>query len=272
MPTVLITGCSSGIGRDAAGFLRARGWRVLATARKPEDVARLAEDGFESFALDLADEASVAAGAAEAIARGPVDALVNNGAFALPGAVEDLPRGALRAIFETNLFGTHDLTRAMIPHFRAQGRGRIVNISSVLGRIGLRWRGAYVATKYAMEGLTDVLRLEMADTPIRVVLIEPGPITSRMRLNAIPHFEAWIDWQASPRAEQYRRTLLKRLYEPKGPDRFELPPAAVSAVILRALTATNPRARYVVTTPTRVVAVARRLLPDRALDWVARRG
>ena len=112
----------------------------------------------------------------------------------------------------------------------------------------------------------------MGDTPIKVVLIEPGPITSRMRLNAIPHFERWIDWQASPRAEQYRRTLLKRLYEPKGPDRFELPPSAVSTVILRALEAPSPRARYVVTTPTRVVAVARRVLPDRALDWMARRG
>lgn len=272
MPTVLVTGCSSGIGYDAAVFLKSRGWRVLATTRKAADSERLGAEGLESFVLDLADEASVAAGAAEAIARGPVDALVNNGAFALPGAVEDLPRGGLRAIFETNLFGTHDLTRAMIPHFRHQGAGRIVNISSILGLIGARWRGAYVATKYAMEGLTDVLRLEMADTPIRVVLIEPGPITSRMRANAVPHFERWIDWQASPRAEQYRRSLLKRLYQPKGPDRFELPPRAVSTVILRALGAPRPRARYVVTTPTRVVTVARRVLPGRALDWLARQG
>lgn len=271
MPTVLITGCSSGIGHDAAVFLQSRGWRVLATARKPEDVARLQREGLESFALDLADEDSVARGAAEAIARGPVHALVNNAAHATPGAVEDLPRGALRAIFETNLFGTHDLTRAMIPHFRQQGAGRIVNISSVLGLVGAKWRGAYVATKFAMEGLTDVLRLEMEDTPIRVVLIEPGPIASRFRVNAIPHFERWIDWQASPRAEQYRRSLLKRLYEPRGPDRFELPARAVSAVILRALTAPHPKARYAVTVPTHVVMAARRLLPGRALDWIVRR-
>ena len=243
---------------------------MLATARRPEDVERLRGEGFESLCLDIADPASVARVAAEAIAGGPVHALVNNAAFATPGAVEDLPRGALDEIFQTNLFGTHDLTRALIPHFREQGAGRIVTISSVLGMIGVKWRGAYVASKFALEGLTDVLRLEMEDTPISVTLIQPGPITSRFRANAVPRFERWIDWQGSARAEQYRHSLLRRLYEPRGPDRFELAPRAVSKVILRALEARSPKARYRVTTPAHVVAAGRRVLGGRALDWLAR--
>ena len=271
MTTILITGCSSGIGLDAARHMGARGWRVMATCRHPDDLAARQAEGMVALPLDLADEASVAACAEAAIAAGPVDALVNNAAFALPGAVEDLPRGALRSIFEVNLFGTHDLTRRLIPHFRENGAGRIVNVSSVLGLVGIPWRGAYVATKFALEGLTDVLRVEMADTPIHVVLVEPGPITSRIRASSIPHFERWIDWQASPRADQYRDSLLRRLYEPSGPDRFELPPSATSAAIERALVAPRPRARYRVTRPTTVAAFGRRLLPTAALDWFARR-
>jgi NAD(P)-dependent dehydrogenase (short-subunit alcohol dehydrogenase family) len=212
--SVLITGCSSGIGYDAAGGC-GRGAGGCSRPAGPRRLRRLRAEGFESFVLDLADEASIAAGVAEALRRtgGTLDALFNNGAFAIPGAVEDLPVGALREIFEVNLFGTHALTRAVIPVMRAQGGGRIVMNSSVLGYTGLKWRGAYVATKHAMEGLTDVLRLEMRDTPIRVILIEPGPVTSRIRPNSIPRFERWIDWQASARADQYRATLLKRLYE-----------------------------------------------------------
>jgi len=272
--TILVTGCSSGIGRDAALALAGRGWRVLATCRKPEDCAALAAAGLESFPLDYADPASVAAGAGEALARtgGRLDALFNNGAFALPGALEDLPRAGLAAIFETNLFGWHDLTARVIPAMRAAGRGRIVNCSSVLGLVGVPWRGAYVATKFALEGLTDVLRLEMEGTGIDVVLIEPGPIGTRIRANAIPHFERWIDWQASARADQYRRTLLRRLYEDRGPDRMELPPAAVSAVLLRALESPRPAARYQVTLPSQAAAIARRLLPARMLDRLLRRG
>ncbi|MFT4012134.1 MAG: SDR family NAD(P)-dependent oxidoreductase [Paracoccus sp. (in: a-proteobacteria)] len=270
MKTVLITGCSSGIGLDAAHFLRDRGWRVIPTCRRPEDLDARRTEGFQPLHLELADEDSVARCAEAAAAQG-VTALVNNAAFAIPGAAEDLPRGALRAIFEANLFGTHDLTTRLIPHFRAQG-GRVVNISSVLGLVGIPWRGAYVATKFALEGLTDVLRAEMADTKVRFVLIEPGPISTKIRLNSVPHFETWIDWQASPRAEQYRRTLLKRLYEPEArKHRFELPPRAVSLRIAQALDAPNPRPRYYVTTPTYLSGAARRILPSRALDWLARR-
>ena len=273
--TILITGCSSGIGHDAAHGMARRGWRVLATCRKPEDAARLQAEGLESFVLDYASDDSVAEGAARALEMtgGRLDALFNNGDFACPGAVEDLPRDALRAIFESNLFGVHDLTRRVIPAMRRHG-GRIVNCSSVLGFVPMKWRGAYVSTKFAMEGLTDVLRLEMRDTPVKVILIEPGPITSRIRVNAIPHFERWIDWRSSARRDQYEATLLKRLYDggQAGPDRFELPASAVTEVLARALGAPNPRARYRVTTPTKAMAVAKRLLPGRALDWLVAKG
>lgn len=271
--TILITGCSSGIGYDAAHGLRARGWRVFASCRKAEDCTRLAAEGFESPRIDYEDADSIATGLAQVLEAtgGTLDALFHNGAYAIPGAVEDLPTEALRRIFEANLFGWHELTRHVIPVMRAQGGGRIVMNSSVLGFIGFRWRGAYVATKHALEGLTDVLRLEMSDTPVKVILIEPGPITSRIRANSIPHFERWIDWKASPRADQYRATLLKRLYESKGPDRFELPASAVTKVLLRALAAPNPRPRYRVTVPTKAIAVAKRLLPGRLLDAVLRR-
>lgn len=273
--SLLITGCSSGIGHDAAHGMARRGWRVFATCRREEDCARLRGEGLESFRLDYDDEDSIAAAVDETLSRtgGTLDAVFNNGAFGCPGAVEDLPRGALRAIFETNLFGVHDLTRRVIPVMRRQGHGRVVNCSSVLGFTAMRWRGAYVATKFAMEGLTDVLRIEMRDTPVKIILIEPGPITSRIRANSVPHFERWIDWQASPRAEQYRGTLLKRLYAPKErPDRFELPPAAVTAKLARALESANPRPRYYVTTPTYIMGACRRLLPTRVFDWVLAKG
>jgi NAD(P)-dependent dehydrogenase (short-subunit alcohol dehydrogenase family) len=244
--TILITGCSSGIGlRRGAWSAGGAGWRVFASCRKIEDCARLMAEGFESPRIDYEDAESIVTGLAEVLEAtgGTLDALFHNGAYAIPGAVEDLPTGALRQIFEANLFGWHELTRHVIPVMRAQGGGRIVMNSSVLGFIGLKWRGAYVATKHALEGLTDVLRLEMADTPVKVILIEPGPMTSRIRANSIPHFERWIDWEASPRAEQYRATLLRRLYAPNGPDRFELPASAVTRTLLpRARRAAPPRA------------------------------
>ncbi len=273
--SILITGCSSGIGHDAAHGLTRAGWRVFATCRQDADCERLRGEGLESFRLDYADTASIAAALEEALGRtgGTLGAIFNNGAFACPGAVEDLPTDALRAIFEVNLFGYHELARQVIPVMRRQGYGRIVNCSSVLGLVGIRWRGAYVATKFAMEGLTDVLRLEMADTPIRVSLIEPGPVTSRIRVNAIPHFERWIDWRNSPRRAQYEAGLLKRLYEHTGrPDRFELPASAVTAKLLSALESPRPKARYFVTTPTHLMGAARRLLPGRLLDLVLSRG
>jgi NAD(P)-dependent dehydrogenase (short-subunit alcohol dehydrogenase family) len=272
--SVLITGCSSGIGLDAARGLKARGWRVFATCRQEADCERLTGEGLESFRLDYADEDSLASAIAEVQQRtgGTLDALFNNGAFACPGAVEDLPRGALREIFEVNLFGYHDLARRVIPMMRAQGHGRIVNCSSVLGLVPMKWRGAYVSTKFALEGLTDVLRLEMRGTGIEVILIEPGPIPTRIRQNSIPHFEKWVDWEHSARADEYR-SLLHRLYQPStGPDRFELPPAAVTAKLVHALESPRPRPRYYVTMATHLMGFARRLLPTRALDWLIAKG
>ena len=272
--SILITGCSSGIGLDAARGLKARGWRVFATCRQEADCDRLRGEGLESFRLDYADEASIAKALDEALRRtgGTLDAVYNNGAFACPGAVEDLPRGALREIFETNLFGYHDLTRRVIPVMRAQGHGRIVNCSSVLGLVALTWRGAYVATKFAMEGLTDVLRIEMRGTGIEVILIEPGPIGTKIRENAIPHFEKWVDWETSARRDQYV-SLRGRLYDKKvKKDRFELGPEAVTAKLIRALEDPRPKPRYYVTTPTYLMGFLRRVLPTRALDWLIAKG
>ncbi len=271
--SILVTGCSSGIGYDAAHGLKAHGWRVFAACRQQKDCDRLRAEGLESPLLDYDDSATIKNALAEVLAAtgGTLDAVFNNGAFAMPGALEDLPREALREIFETNLFGYHDLTRQVIPIMRAQGHGRIINCSSVLGIAVLRWRGAYNATKFALEGLTDTLRLEMRDTPIDVILIEPGPVTSRIRENSIPHFEKWIDWEHSARAEEYRAGLRKRLYEKSKPDRFELPASAVTAKLIRALETPRPRARYLVTTPTYLMWYFRRLLPTRMLDWILAR-
>ena len=272
--SILITGCSSGIGHDAAHGLRARGWRVFASCRAEADCARLRDEGFEAPRIDYADSASIQNGLAEVLAAtgGRLDALFNNGAFALPGALEDLPTDGLRSIFEANVFGWHELTRLVIPVMRAQGHGRIVNCSSVLGLVAMRWRGAYVASKFALEGLSDVLRLEMRDAGIAVILIEPGPVTSRIRENSIPHFERWIDWRSSPRAAQYRDDLLERLYRKRDRDFFELPPAAVTKKLIHALESRRPRPRYHVTGATHLMGAARRLLPTRMLDWLISKG
>jgi NAD(P)-dependent dehydrogenase (short-subunit alcohol dehydrogenase family) len=254
--------------------LKARGWRVFATCRQEVDCERLRGEGLESFRLDYADETSIEAAVAETLRRtgGTLDALFNNGAFACPGAVEDLPRGALREIFETNLFGYHDLTRRLIPVMRRQGYGRIVNCSSVLGLVGMTWRGAYVATQVAREGLTEVVRLEMKGTGIEVILIEPGPIVTKIRENAVMHFEQWIDWENSARRDQYVN-LRGRLYDKKTKkDTFELGPEAVTAKLIRALEDRRPKARYFVTTPTYLMGFLRRILPTRALDWVIAKG
>jgi len=271
---ILITGCSSGIGLDAARSLRARGWRVFASCRREADCARLREAGFAAPRIDYADEASIAAGVAEVVdaTGGRLDALFNNGAYACPGLVEDLPRGALREIFEVNVFGWHDLARQVIPLMRARGAGRIVQNSSVLGLVAIGWRGAYVGTKFAIEGLTDTLRVEMRGTGIHVCLIEPGPVTTRIRENARAPFERWIDWQGAHRADEYRDRLRPRLYGDYSKDRFELPPAAVTKKLVHALESPRPRARYYVTTPTHIMGTLRRILPTRALDWVISKG
>ncbi|MDJ0993660.1 MAG: SDR family NAD(P)-dependent oxidoreductase [Dinoroseobacter sp.] len=271
--SILITGCSSGIGLDAARTLRERGWRVFASCRQQKDCDRLRAEGFDAPRIDYTDQASIDTGLAEVLAAtgGTLNALFNNGAHGIPGAVEDLPTDALRVNFEANFFGWHELTRQVIPVMRGQGYGRIIQCSSVLGFVTLRWRASYVATKYALEALTDTLRLEMDGTGIDVVLLEPGPITTLIRQNSIPHFERWIDWKASPRRTLYENALIKRLYEDRGPDTFELPPSAVTAKLIHALEAPRPRPRYYVTTATYIMGWARRLLPTRALDRLLRK-
>lgn len=267
--SILITGCSSGIGRDAALRLHALGWNVFAAVRDPADCAALAEAGLTALHLDYEDTASIDAALAQvsALTGGQLDALFNNGAYAIPASLEDVPTDALRTLFEANFFGWHHLTRAALPMLRASG-GRLVQCSSVLGFIPAKWRGAYVASKYALEGYTDTLRLELADTPVRVVLLQPGPIATAFRSNAIKQFERWIDWEASPRAAQYRDSLLDQLYKGSGGNKFELPASSVTDALLRALNDRRPRARYRITTPTHMMAVARRVLPTRVLDWL----
>ena len=268
--TILITGCSSGIGHAAAQTLRARGWRVFAACRRQEDCDRLRREGFDAPRLDYQDDDSIRTALTEVLEAtgGTLDALFNNGAYAIPGAVEDLPTDALRDIFETNVFGWHSLTRAVLPVMRAQGHGRIVQCSSVLGLITMPWRGAYSASKFALEGLTDTLRMEMSDTDIDVILIEPGPITSAFRANSILQFERWIDWKNAPRAAQYETQLRPRLYNSVKKTTFELGPEAVVNKLIHAVEAPRPRPRYYVTVPTYFSGFMRRLLPTRLLDKV----
>ena len=272
--SILITGCSSGIGYDAAHTLAKRGWRVFATCRKEEDCERLRNEGLESLQLDHADEASMDAAVAEILSRtgGTLDALFNNGAYAIPGAVEDLPTDALRTIFETNFFGYHHLTRLILPVMRKQGHGRVIHNSSVLGFAAMPWRGAYVSTKFALEGLMDTLRLEMRGMPIDIILIEPGPVTTKIRENAQPHFERWIDWENSPRRNLYAK-LRERLYDDSGDlDTFELPPSAVTKKLIHALEHPKPKPRYYVTTATYIAGVGRRLLSTRMGDRLTPNG
>ena len=268
--SILITGCSSGIGLDCAKTLHAHGWTVFASCRQQKDCDRLKMMGIEAPRLDHADPVSITETIQYILTKtnGKLDAVFNNGAFAVPGAVEDLPTDALRSIYETNLFGYHEVIRQVIPIMRAQGKGKILNCSSVLGFVAIPWRGAYNSTKFALEGLTDTLRIEMRNTNITVILIEPGPIGTKIRENSIPHFERWVDWENSPRKKQYETDLIKRLYQPKNkPDAFELPVSAVTKVVMKALESHHPKPRYYVTIPTHFMGVLRRILSTRSLDW-----
>lgn len=267
--TILITGCSSGIGESAARILRERGWRVFASARRSEDVERLHGEGFEALRLDLDDSISIQAAVDELLRRtgGTLDALFNNGAYGLPSAVEDLTRDALRAQFETNLFGWLELTNRLIPVMRRQGHGRIVQCSSVLGFAAFPYRGAYNATKFALEGLTDTLRMELRDTGILVSLIEPGPISTRFRANALKAFQRWITIEGSAHEAQYRRQL-ERLQKEGPAAPFTLPPEAVAEALVHALESPRPHLRYRVTVPTIAFAWLKRILPGRWMDAV----
>jgi NAD(P)-dependent dehydrogenase (short-subunit alcohol dehydrogenase family) len=269
--SILITGCSSGIGLCAAEGLAARGYRVFATARKAADVAMLHTKGLEALQLDLADSASIQAAVGEVLSRteGRLDALFNNAGYGQPGAVEDLSRDVLRAQFETNLFGMVELTNLILPVMRQQGAGRIVQNSSLLGYVALAYRGAYNASKYAIEGLTDTLRLELFGSGIHVALIEPGPISSRFRANAFELYQRYIDKTHSVHRTKYE-AMERRLTKPGPAAPFTLPPQAVLAALIHALESKRPRIRYRVTVPSSIFMLCKRFLSDAMLDRVLR--
>jgi NAD(P)-dependent dehydrogenase (short-subunit alcohol dehydrogenase family) len=267
--SVMITGCSSGIGRCLALGLRRRGYRVFATARKSADVTMLARRGYESLFLDLESSDSIAQAVDTMLSRtgGRLYALINNGAYGQPGAVEDLTRETLRRQFEINVFGTQELTNRLMPVFRRQGYGRIVQISSVLGFVCLAYRGAYNATKHALEALSDTLRLELRGTNIHVSLVEPGPIASRFRANAYTAFKANIDTVHSVHRDTYA-LIERRLSGQRGEPPFTLPPKSVLKKVIHALEAQHPRMRYRVTLPTYFFAALKRVLPARWVDGI----
>jgi len=260
--TIIVTGASSGIGAYCARALSQEGWRVFATARKPQDIAALQADGIEAFYLDYREPASIEALVADVLALtgGRLDALYNNGAHAQPGAVEDLPVEALRQQFEANLFGWHDLTRRLVPVMRAQGHGRIVHCSSILGLTPVKWRGAYVASKHALEGLMLCLRAELAGSGVEVSLIEPGPIESRIAPNGLAWFLAYVDHTNSVHRDAYQAQLA-RMRGGGRRSRLKLKPDAVHAALRHALLSARPRPHYVVTLPARIGVFLKRVLP-----------
>ncbi|MGO1617621.1 MAG: SDR family oxidoreductase [Oceanisphaera sp.] len=265
--SVLITGCSSGIGLCAAHFLQAQGFQVIASARQQADVDSLRQAGLTAIVLDLNDEASIEAGVKNTLqlTGGKLYGLFNNGAYGQPGALEDLPTQALREQFESNVFGLHHLTRLVLPTMIAAGEGRIVQNSSILGLVALPYRGAYNASKFALEGYTDTLRLELQNTGVKVSLIEPGPIETRFRANSKRAFAQYIDTNNSRHHANYQHTL-HRLEQPGPSSRYSLEPDACMPPLLHALTSHKPNIRYPVTRPTIIMSYLRRLLSARALD------
>ncbi len=267
--TILITGCSSGIGQHCAIALHQKGFRVFATARKASDVDALKAQGLNAYLLDLADSTSIKSALEQILDKtaGQLFALFNNAGFGQPGAVEDLSRETLRQQFETNVFGTLELTNLVLPVMRAQGYGRIIQNSSMLGLVCLPFRGAYNASKHALEALSDTLRLELHPTPITISTIEPGPIKSHFRLNAYQHFLQNIDRENSPFQKLYAALSQRLSNEVKDPP-FTLGPQAVEKVLIDILHAKTPKARYYVTFPTILFAILKRCLPSKILDKI----
>ncbi len=269
--SVLVTGCSSGIGRAVALGLKKRGYRVFATARQLADVALLEEEGLEALPLDLRDSGSIRLAMKQVVAAtgGTLYGLFNNAAYGQPGAVEDLRREVLQEQFETNLFGTHELTTLALMIMRHQGYGRIIHNSSLLGYVALPYRGAYNASKYALEGLTDTLRLELLGSNIHVSLIEPGPISSRFRANAYAAFQRNISPEQSVHRANYQ-AMVKRFTTPGPVSPFTLKAEAVLPKVIHALENPRPRARYPVTFPAHLFLLLRRCLPGGVLDQLLR--
>jgi NAD(P)-dependent dehydrogenase (short-subunit alcohol dehydrogenase family) len=266
--TILITGCSSGIGLASARMMSARGWHVIATARKETDLAMLRADlKVDAVHLELADPKSVAACADRALSLsgGRIDALFNNAAYGQAGAVEDLSVDLLRRQFEVNLFAQHELIRRLLPGMRRQGHGRIVQCSSVLGLVAAPWRGAYCASKFAMEGLTDSMRMELAGSGVHISLIEPGPIRTRFVENALSNFLKTIDIDGSVHRAAYEARV-ERMKLGRN-DVFKLEPEAVAEKLVHAVESPRPKTRYYVTKPTYFAAVLKRVAPQSMIDW-----
>jgi len=271
--SILITGCSSGIGLHAALTLSARGYQVFATARKAQDVADLQAKGLTAYQLDLTNTDSITQAVTQVLEKtgGRLDYLFNNGAYGQPGALEDLPTQVLRDQFETNVFGWHELTKQIIPVMKRQGHGRIIQCSSVLGVVSMAYRGAYNASKYAIEGLTDTLRLELKSANIEVVLLEPGPINTQFRANALLAVQANIDIEASDHKVQYQQQIA-RLSSEKSNAPFTLEPLHVTQALIHALESKQPKLRYRITTATKLFAALKRILPARWLDYLLAKG
>ena len=264
--SILVTGCSSGIGAHCARALRDDGWQVFATARKPEDIDALKADGFSAHYLDYRAEASIDALFQTVMQEsgGRLDALFNNGAYSQAGAIEDLPTEALKQQFEANVFGWHTLTRQVIPVMREQGSGRIVQCSSILGLVPMRWRGAYNASKFALEALSITMRMELAGSGIHVSLIEPGPIESKIASNALTYIEKYIDIEGSVHRQAYEPEL-QRMRQGGVRSKHKLGPEAVYRVLKHALESPRPNPHYVVTRPAKIGVALKRLLPARTL-------
>ncbi|HAS6360477.1 TPA: SDR family oxidoreductase [Vibrio vulnificus] len=269
---VLITGCSSGIGYVCAHALQKSGFEVIASCRNLRDVERLQSEGLTCIQLDLANSNSISLAVQQAleISDGRLYGLFNNGAYGQPGALEDLPTDALRAQFESNFFGWHQLVREILPIMRENKQGRIVQNSSVLGFAAMKYRGAYNASKFAIEGWSDTLRLELDGTNIHIAILEPGPIETRFRYNALQAFLQWIDIENSPHRESYLAQK-DRLENTNSKSRFVLPAESCIEPVLHALTSQKPKIRYRVTTPTKLFAVFKRILPTRWLDEILKR-
>ena len=266
--SVLVTGCSTGIGEACARMLRDRGWTVYPTARSARDLQALEAAGFTAIELDLADSASVHAAAAKVLdlSDGQLGALVNNAGFGQPGAMEDLSREALRNQFEVNVFGMQELTNQFIPIFREQGRGRIVNVSSVVGRVALPFLGAYSASKFAMEAISDALRVELVDSGVAVSLVEPGPIITAFRTNAVDKTDEAIDTGSSTFGDLYAREVQRRRDRQKKVGFVNKPPEAVGKKVIHALESSGPRRRYGVTPVAPYVNFVRRFAPACLVD------
>jgi len=266
MPNIVITGCSSGIGLATAHYLKAKGIRVYPTARQLEDVRMLQDAGFEdAMQLDVTDAVQIAQVIEKVWQKeGSIDVWFNNAGYGQPGALEDIRTEVLRAQFETNVFGLHECTRQIIPVMRKQGYGKIIQHSSVLGLISLFGRGGYNASKYAIEGLTDTLRLELAGTGIFPVLLNTGPITSDFRKNAMQKLRENVDISESVFRERYEKNLKAK----KSDVPFNEEADAVAEVVYRIIFANKPKPRYYITKASYILGYAKRLLSTAFLDRV----